>query len=103
MALARWQRERAERIANPPPVDADTLRWRALHDARGMVLREGATYRASGATTWCVRRALRGRVNQVEILVDGIVWRRCSLRRAERILRRPPSPRFVAEQISAAA
>lgn len=86
MARARWRKERAERAANPPTVDADTLRWRARDDARGTVLREGATYRADGVTTWYVRRALRGRVNQVEIVVNGRPWRRCSIRRALRLI-----------------
>lgn len=87
MARARWRKDRAERAANPPALDADTLRWQARQDARGTVLREGATYRAAGVTRWCIRRALRGRVNQVEIVVNGTIWRRCSIRRAERILK----------------
>lgn len=62
------------------PVDADTLRRRALEDARGMVLREGATYRASGVTHWQVRRAVRGRVDQFEFVANGRV-RLCAGRR----------------------
>ena len=70
------------------PVDADTLRWRALHDAKGLLLREGATYRASGVITWQLRRSLAGRVNQVDLLVNGIVWRTGSMRAASHAIRR---------------
>ncbi len=57
-------------------VDADTLRRRALDDARGMVVREGCTYRASGLTHWQVRRAVGGGTDQFEFVANGRVrWR----------------------------
>lgn len=55
-------------------VDADTLRRRALHDARGTVLREGRTYRAGGSVVhWVVRRAVAGRSDQFEFVANGRV------------------------------
>jgi hypothetical protein len=92
MAQARWRRDRAERLANPPPVDADTLRCRALDDARGLLLRHGATYTAAGVTRWELRRSRRGRVNQVDLIVDGIVWRTGARRDADRAIRRGKWP-----------
>jgi len=59
----------ATRIANG--VDADTLRSRALHDARGTIIREGHTYRSSGTTHWQVRRAITGRTDQYEFMANG--------------------------------
>lgn len=75
------------RMAREP--DAETQRRRALDDQRGTVLRTGITYHPDGSTTpWQIVRARIGRVNQVEILVDGRAWRRCSLRTATRLLNR---------------
>ena len=54
-------------------VDADTMRQRALHDARGRIVREGATFRASGMTHWLVRRSITGRVDQFDFVADGVV------------------------------
>jgi hypothetical protein len=66
----------------PRELDADTLRMRALWDARGLVIREGMTYTAAGCHTWAIRRAVQGRVNQVELVVDGARWRTGSMRAA---------------------
>jgi hypothetical protein len=41
LARIRWSREKAERIANPPDIDADTARMRALHDAKGKLVLAG--------------------------------------------------------------
>lgn len=66
----RWHRAKAQqRMARG--VDADTMRRRALHDARGQIVREGATYSASGVTHWRVRRAVAGRVDQFEFVANG--------------------------------
>lgn len=73
-------RAAAARVAREP--DLVTLRKRALHDRRGQIIREGVTYCATGHIRWCVRHAVAGRSNQVEIVVNGRVWRRCSLRSA---------------------
>lgn len=78
----------ARRTRGPDDV---TVRWRARQDARGQVLREGHTYRATGVVHWLVRRSVRGRVNQVDIVVDGRVWRTCGRRRCDRWLRRAPA------------
>jgi len=76
-SAAAWQ---------PREADADTLRKRALFDARGTVLRTGKTYRTSGDVEWCIRRAVNGRTNQVEITVNGKIWRTCQLRTALKLL-----------------
>lgn len=68
--------------------DVDTMRWRALHDARGRVIREGITYTATGATAWQLTRSIRGRVNQVDLRVAGVVRRTGSLRAALRAISR---------------
>lgn len=52
-------------------VDADTLRFRALQDARGKLERSGTTYDATGAHTWKMRRSIAGRINQRDFTIDG--------------------------------
>jgi len=65
----------AERRMQRGP-DADTLRWRAAQDARGQIMREGVTYFGNGRVVpWCVRRSFAGRVNQLDVVVAGRVWR----------------------------
>jgi hypothetical protein len=85
-----WRERRRTR-----EVEADTLRWRALHDAKGQLLREGCTYRADSETHWQLRRSTAGRVNQVDLVVNSVVWRTGCLRDAERAIRRSkwPTPR----------
>ncbi len=68
-------------------VDAETLRRRALDDARGQLLREGHTYRATGITHWRVVRSVRGRTNQRDILLNGELFRTCGPRRLPHWLR----------------
>lgn len=62
--------------------DADTLRMRAIYDAKGQVLREGVTYTATSERPWAIRRAVHGRVNQVELVVAGAVRKCGSMRKA---------------------
>jgi hypothetical protein len=62
--------------------DPHTQRMRALHDMRGQIIREGVTYRAAGVTHWHIRRAVKGRINQVEAIADGRILRTCSLKTA---------------------
>lgn len=52
---------------------ADDVRERALKDAKGMILREGMSYRIDypEGKPWQKRRALSGRTNQVEIVFNG--------------------------------
>lgn len=77
-AIAReWARrsnaaQSVARIARGP--DAETMRRRSLHDARGHVVREGATYRGNGIVThWCVRRSITGRSDQFDFVANGVV------------------------------
>ncbi len=68
----RWHAAKAaKRLMRGP--DEETLRWRALHDARGQVIREGHTYRSTGIVHWQVRRAVSGRTNQFEFVANGSV------------------------------
>ncbi len=67
--------------------DAETLRRRALDDARGQLLREGRTYRASGITHWRVVRSVSGRTDQRDILLNGELFRTCGTRRLPAWLR----------------
>lgn len=74
--LGRKRGMASARVWEPREPDADTLRRRALHDARGQVIREGVTYRGDGSETpWRVCRSLRGRVDQFDVIVAGRVWR----------------------------
>lgn len=78
---ARWARPQVREL------DADTARWWALAQARGLVLREGVTYRGDGTVTpWQVRRAKAGRTDQVEIVADGAVVRTVGRTRLRRLL-----------------
>lgn len=54
---------------------ADDVRQRALQDARGLPLRSGMSYRAAypDGKPWLKRRALGGRVDQIEVVFDGQV------------------------------
>lgn len=91
-AMARRSNEVQAAARLSRPLDADTLRRRALDDARGTVLREGVSIRTAGAvimvTGWSVCRSFYGRTNQVDILHGGVLLRTCSLRTATRLLRR---------------
>ena len=70
MSRARWAMPRSGEAS------ADTVRARALRDAKGLVLREGVTYRGDGTETpWQVRRAVEGRTDQVEIVAAGQIVR----------------------------
>ena len=51
-------------------VGADTLRFRALHDARGKIERSGTTYDATGSHTWEMRRSIAGRTNQHDFTIE---------------------------------
>ncbi len=68
-------------------LDADTLRHRALDDARGQLLREGTTYSATSDKHWRVIRSVAGRTNQRDVLINGSLWRTCGPRRLPAWLR----------------
>jgi len=74
----------AKRIERGP--DWDTLRMRALHDARGQVLRHGVTYSAAHPTglPWTILRSKNGRTNQVDLHVGTSLLSTCGLRAIER-------------------
>ena len=68
-------------------VDAETLHRRALHDAKGRTIREGCTYTATSERPWLLRRSLRGRTNQVDLLIAGELVRTCGLAAADSAIR----------------
>ena len=67
---AAWNKAKAQKRMERG-ADADTLRSRALHDARGTVIREGITYRSTGETKWVIRRSVTGRTDQYEFVANG--------------------------------
>lgn len=77
--------QQAARMAREP--DFYTQRKRALHDARGQIVRHGITYHGDGRETqWCVRRSISGRTDQFDIVANGRVWRIGGPRRVSRWL-----------------
>jgi hypothetical protein len=74
-----------KRLAREP--DFETVRARALHEARGRLLREGRTYFAQACTHWQVRRSQHGRTDQRDVIVNGKLWRTCGPRRLPAWLR----------------
>jgi hypothetical protein len=59
----------AARIERGP--DADTVRKRALEDARGQLVREGCTFRDGKAITWSIVRSVAGRSDQYDVIASG--------------------------------
>jgi hypothetical protein len=87
-AWARRSRaaQAAARMARGP--DADTLRRRTLHDARGRVVHEGCTYFGDGRIVpWRVVRSVRGRTDQFDVIVGERLWKTCGPRRVNAFLR----------------
>ena len=75
--LARMQRE----------PDFETIRKRALHDARGQIVRQGITYHGSGRITeWQIQRSIHGRTDQFDIVANGRIWRTAGPRIVARCL-----------------
>lgn len=86
-ALGRKRGLASARAWTPSAADADTLRRRALHDARGQIIREGITYHGNGRVTpWSVRRSVAGRSDQLDVFVGGALWRTGGQRRVARWL-----------------
>lgn len=77
MARACWKKERAERAENPPDVDADTLRARALHDRMGRLILAG-THAYLGRVE--IRHST-GRTNGFELWIEGRLVRRAGKRK----------------------
>ena len=67
MARARWDRAKAERLANPPDVDADTVRSRALHDRMGALILAGLHAHMGHVE---IRHSTR-RTNGFELWIEG--------------------------------
>lgn len=87
----RWGKRSAvarQRIRDEVGPDAETVRMRGLHDAKGTVEREGTTYRSTGITHWQVRRAIWGSVDQFEFVANGHV-KLCAGRRRFPVCFRP--------------
>jgi len=79
-ALRSQAVQSAARLVRGP--DADTLHRRALHDARGQIVREGITFFGDGRVVpWCVQRSIAGRVDQFDLALSGRVVRTGGLRR----------------------
>lgn len=77
MAASRWKKERAERAANPPDADADTVRSRALHDRMGTLILAG-THAYLGRVE--IRHSTR-RTNGFELWIEGRLVRRAGKRK----------------------
>lgn len=76
----------AARLLREP--DFETQRRRALEDRRGKVVKEGVSWIEGKETRWQVRHAMRpARVNQFELVANGIVIRVCGVRRLPRRFR----------------
>jgi hypothetical protein len=72
----------------PSEPDGYTLHMRALHDARGMVVRHGCTYFGDGRVVpWSVRRSVRGRVNQYDVMAGAEIWRTAGPRKLPAFIR----------------
>ena len=55
----------------------DDIRQLALINAKGLTLRNGVTYSTEhpDGLPWCKRRSIDGRVDQIEIVLDGKIYR----------------------------
>jgi hypothetical protein len=67
--------------------DADTLRSRALYDARGRTIRQGCDYSAAGEKHWVVIRSVRGRTDQIDLLRNGRLFRTGGIRQASHAIK----------------
>lgn len=68
-------------------IDWFTQRMRSAHDAKGQVFREGTSYRANRTTHWQLVRSIAGRINQVDLVIAGCVWKTGSNRTAQTAIR----------------
>lgn len=83
MSRARWAKPRP--IREETPEDA---RARALEAARGRRERHGDTYHADGTVTpWQVRRSVRGRTDQVDVLAGARLLFTMGRRKVGKLLR----------------
>jgi len=66
----RWHEAKSKLRMERGP-DADTMRKRALYDAKGQLVREGCTYRDGKVVTWRIVRSVAGRCDQFDIIASG--------------------------------
>ena len=66
----RWHEAKAIKRMERGP-DAETMRKRALFDAKGAILREGCKYSIDFDENWQVRRSIEGRIDQQDLLSNG--------------------------------
>lgn len=80
--------QQAARMERGP--DWETVRMRALHDARGQILRHGVTYSSAHpeGQPWTILRSKQGRTNQVDLHIGATLAFTGSLRSLERGMRR---------------
>lgn len=75
----QWGKRSAEK-RQPSPLDLETQRWRAKHDRKGITIREGRDYRADASRHWTIQHSIAGDVDQVDLVLNGRVWRTGGLR-----------------------
>jgi thioesterase domain-containing protein len=94
-AVAQEWGRRSQRVQTVKRMErgpnAETLRRRAIADARGQILRAGVTFFGDGRVVpWLVRRSISGRSNQLDLFVAGRVFRTLGNRALARLLRAQP-------------
>ena len=78
--------KRSALLRKPQDPDWDTIRCRAMDDARGRVIREGCSWTGDRLHQWRIVRSVNGRLNQVDLIVGN--WQRTgSMRSALAALR----------------
>ncbi len=80
----RWGRlgnEAQQRIRNERGPDADTMRKRALHDARGELVSDGASYINGKERSWQITRSFSGRTDQFDVVINGSLRDTCGRRK----------------------
>jgi hypothetical protein len=65
----------------PQEPDADTMRKRALDDARGQLVREGCSWRNGIERQWRVIRSVVGRTDQYDVIRTGQIIDTCGRRK----------------------
>jgi hypothetical protein len=71
--LASQRIQRENRATSLP--DAETAMRRALDDARGQTIDEGRDWIGGKERHWLIRRSIHGRTNQVDVVINGTLWR----------------------------
>lgn len=83
-AKAQAWAKRSHANRKPAELPLEDQIKRALWDRKGTVIREGATYCGDGSIVqWAIRHSLSGKSNQLDVLVDGILYLTAGKRRIE--------------------